>query len=246
MDTKRKMATMSVAQDLVINNPKAIDLDRMYSHGPRGAKTFIDEERGTITRSITLRNNAASTDMVLAFGNLANSIYADIDEAAAALSIDKMVTDGTIATVETDKTITGASNDAGFTIAQLVKYIGMNPTRIVSVRMESTNLSGSDDTTNYAQSIKTAWVSPFVKPIEENLDLARFASVDRFQKRYMNVNFLKEGFPVILSAEHFFAITLKRSTILNLTFEIGFQDSAAQRFYRQIKKADSTLGALRK
>lgn len=246
---KRKPFTPSepvqFAKDLVINNPKVIDIDRHYSHGPGGAKTFIDEERGSITASMTLTNNSASTDVTLAFGNLSRSIYADLSEATAALGFDYMVTDGTIVTVETDKTITGTSNDTDRTIAQLLKYIGENPTRMLRLQLESEATDGADDTSNYAQSLKQTFVSPFVKPIEKNLPLRQFLSGDKFQKRYVDINFAKEGFPVIFSNEHFFILKLKAGTSLNLTWEIGMQDSPAQRLYRQVKKVDSLLAPVR-
>jgi hypothetical protein len=245
MRTKKMVNATEVAKELVMNKPKVIDIDRFYSHGPGGAKTFIDEERGSINASMTLTNNAASTDVVIAIGNVTDSIYADAAEAIAALGADYLLSDGTIATVETDKDITAVSNDADRTIDQLIKYIGKNPTRIVRLDLESTDLSGNADTSNYAQSIKSAWTSPFVKPVEKFLQLRKFQSGNKFQPQFAEVNFLKEGFEVILSNEHFFVFTLKASTEFTMTWEIGMQDSKAQRFYRQVKAADSALANLR-
>lgn len=242
---KNSMTAKEAALELVKFSPKVVDIDRVYSHGPGGANSFVNEAQKAIDVSWTLTNPSSGTTVVLAIGNLSESMYADLAEAKAALGFDYMIKDGVIATVESDKEIVGASNNAGRTIDQLLKYIGKNPTRVTRLSLESYGADNAADTSNYAQSLKTAWVSPFRKPVEDELDLRRFQSGGKFQPRFLEIDFTKEGFPVVWSNEHFFLIRLRPGTSLNLTMGIGMQDSAPQRMFRQVSQVDRTLAPLR-
>lgn len=240
-----KGKAQSLAKDLVLNHGKEMDLERNYSHGKGGAKNFIAEQQGGKTVSFTISNAAASTNVAVAIGSLSDSIYADNAEAIAALGVQCIIGDGTILTVETDKNIVGTSNDAGRTIAQLMKYIGRNATRITGVHLQSQTAAGAAETSNYNGSIAQVWTSPFDTPDKEYLPLRKFQSNRSNSPEFADIDFIKEGRTIIWSAEHFTVFTINAGTTMTFTFNIGMQDSAPQRLYRNAKKADRVLAPYR-
>lgn len=232
---------INLAKNLVATKPKTIDVDRHYSHGKNGVKNFVGEQNSALTMSLSVASAAASTSVSFAIGSLANSIYKDNAEAIAALGVDAIIDDGAFHTVETDKDITATSNDSGRTIAQMIKYIANNPTRIASVAIQSQTSAGAADVSNYTASIAQIFVSPFHTPEKSYLPLRKFQSNRANSPEFADVNFLKQNWPVIWSSEHFTVFTIKPGTTLNFTFTIGMQDSSAQRLYRQVKDVDRTL-----
>jgi hypothetical protein len=231
----------AVAANLLSNAPKQIDADRNFSHGVGAAKTMVDEGRGAPTVALTIINNT-SKQRVLVLGR--NSLYARDEEFLNAVGGDTLITDGEVFE-EAGEIIEVISDDADRTIDMFLRYAEKASLRIVGVNMASYTKDGLPDVGNFAVSLKTSWVSPFRKPVDNFLPLRKFNNNQSTSPQFADVNLVKEGFLTMISAEHSLMITVKPQTKLNLTFTIGAQDSRPQFAYRAFQAADRTLKPFR-
>lgn len=238
------LSAMTVAQKLVQNASKEIDLGREFSQGPGAAKTFIDEERNAPSVSFSIANETAN-DRVIVLGSINNSIYGSDAELLAAVDGNLLLDDGVLET-RGGHDVTATSNDPGRTIAQMLRYASNSPFRFTSVALRSSKTNGAVDDSNFTGKIKTVFVSPWQKPVDNFLNLRKFQSNRANSPQFADINFLEEGFNVILSPENFALITVKAGTVLDLTFSVGMQLSSAQRAYRAFKAADQVLAPIRK
>ncbi len=245
MDSKRMNATL-VAEKLVANRPKQIDLDRVFSHGPGGAKTMIDEGRNGDSLSLTIENSLdTKPQVVVAFGSLRNSQYADLASLLAAIGADCLIDDGEILKVADHGMVTVTSNDPGRKVGDVIRYAAVSPFRFTQASLESRLRDGSPDTSNYTTTMKSVWVSPFRKPTEDFLQLRQFQSNKSTSPQFADIDFLKENFKAMVSNEHFLVMIVKQNTALTMTLNVGAQHSSAQYAYRAFKAADETLSILR-
>lgn len=232
------MNALDVARELAAKAPKAIDLDRNFSHGIGAAKTFIDEGRGAPSISFSIKNET-SEDVSIILGKPEAS---DFGRSAllTLLGAQTALNDGVIYTAGgNDVTVT--CNDPGRNVASLMNYSGNTPFRFLSASLDSAKVGGGVDTSNYSSQIKSAWVSPFQKPKEIMLGLRQFQTNQSTAVQFVDVNFVKVGFLAMVSKEHFLVITVKAGTELTATMLVGAQLSLPQRAYRAFNAADATL-----
>lgn len=237
------MNPVNVARELAVNAPKAIDLDRNFSHGIGAAKTFIEEGRGAPSISFAIAN-ATAVDVKIIIGKPEAS---DFGRSAllSLLGADTALNDGVIfSSGGNDVTVT--CNDPGRNVASLMNYSGNTPFRFLSASLDSAKTDGSVDTSNYSVQLKSAWVSPFQKPVEKMLGLRQFQTNQSTAVQFVDVNFVKQGFLAMVSKEHFLVLTVKAGTVLTATLTVGAQLSLPQRAYRAYNNADETLNQYRK
>ena len=127
-------------------------------------------------------------------------------------------------------------------ISQFLNYIGQSPTRITKMRFESRTTAGAPDMSNFNNELKTTFFSPFGNPVESPLSLAPLLQLNQnFSPNIFTVDFINQGYELIMSNEHFTVLQINPDTVLTLNVWCGAQDSRAQRHWRTIKDADKIL-----
>lgn len=238
------LPAMETAKQLVLNSSKEIDLNREFSSGLSGGpKTFISEHQNSISSSFSIDNSTA-VDVTIVLGHLNNSQFDDAGQLVAACDGTALADDGIVYS-SGGKDVTMTSNDPGRTIGQMLRYASNSPFRFTKLSLHSKLTSGTPDTSNYDASLKTVFVSPWQKPQDNYLNLRQFMTNIANSPQFADIDFLKEGFPMMLSSENFICIKVKAGTILNVTLGVGMQMSLAQKAYRAYKQADELLGAFR-
>jgi len=236
----------NIAGALVREKAREIDLGRKFSH-PH-AKTFVDEKRGATTFSFSIENKLGK-DVVIAIASARNTQFDNIPVMLSAIGADALLTDGIVLQDPqvVTKAVTITSNDAGRLIAPVMSYIAETPTRMIDLSMASYSTdTGAPAPSNYGAKIKSVFVSPWIKPVENYLDLRKTQTNQSTAPQFAHVDFIKEGFPSVISNEAFMLVTVKKDTVLELAYSVGFQYSKAQEFYRRVKSADKTLAPLRR
>lgn len=244
-----------IAQKLA-QNGKVLDLGKDLSYGKdSGTNNMIDERVKAANISWEIKNTTSDNHYVVIsslFDNAKNqTIFTNVNDMLANVVPGVSSTlvwafkDGRL-TGTTGAELVCASRTSGRNINQFLSYIGQTPTRICGVRMKSTVASsGAQDQGNYDQELRTVFFSPLSQPVENLLSLSRFVKPTSFSGNIVDISFIDEAFPVILSNEHFMVLQVNAGTILNLTLQVGAQDSRAQRMWRNIKKADDVIRGLR-
>jgi hypothetical protein len=213
--------------------------------------SFIDEASGAIELSYSLVNDALVDQKVLFApivpkGAVANGVhdvnttmFATEQEALTATRSDVVFGEKTVSIAGKDFII--SSTDPARKISELLRYMALNPTRIIKMSMTSTKISnGEKDKTNFSQVVKTFFVSPFDTIVEKPLNL-KTLQVDKFNYDALDVDFQKTAFPVIISNENLFQFSVKAGTRLDISFFFGAQFSNSQEFYRKVKDADAIM-----
>jgi len=241
-----KDEAISIAEALVRTKSKEIDLARKFSSGRGGAKTFIDEEVNAKTMSFAIKNTMP-TDIRILIGSAANTQFKAEQALLDAVGADMMIADGSIAAGGAGEEVVVTSNDSGRSLNEAIRFFSNSPTRMVSLDMQSSlEATGAPESKNYTSKIKSVFVSPWEKPIEDYLNLRKTQSNVASSPQFASVNFIKEGFKAIVSNENFLVVTVKSGTVLDFTFGVGMQYSKAQEFFRAIKSADTALAPLRR
>ena len=247
-----KIATAPISQAQIQRlaaNGKVLDLtERNLSYGAKTkTKNMIDEAAKALQMSIRISNASdvakhlalaplmAGTGMSVAFNA---SIYEDKAALIAELGVTSTLYDGT---VEDDVTV--QCLDSRQTVKKLVRYFSENPTRITRISMKSAVIDGgAKDSSNYDNTLKTAWFNPFDVNEYDHLSLRPLQEGgNNFNPDMLDLDLQRLNFPVVLSREHAFIFQVNAGTALTLTLFIGAQDSAAQRFWRNVRAADDVL-----
>ena len=236
----------AIADVLVRTKRKELDIDRKFSGGKGGAKTFLDEERKTQELSFSIENHQA-TAVSIAIGDYRASQFshskADFN---TALGVTAQIADGDIAVDAVGNKVTVTSSTSN-SVTAAVNYMGKTPTRFTGLKMISTKLAdGAPAPENYNGSLKFVFLSPWKKPTEDFLPLRNTQSNASVSPQFGEVNFIKEGKNALVSDENFMVVKVEAGTRLDLTFLVGMQYSKAQEFYRAVKMADETLASLKK
>ncbi len=242
MDKNREITTVLTA------NQKALDVvARNLSFGAKtDTKNLIDERDKAIKIAFKVANASASDafvvlypliDSTTAMRALNPSIYPSKATFVSGVGGTPLI-DGTVIT-----DVTCTSLDNAITMEQMMRYIAKNPTRLTGVKMKSKIISsGAKDSSNYDNKFKTIWMNAFDVNEVKDLSLAPLQiGMSNFNPDMLEVDFLKQGFPVVISDEHAFLFQVNAGTELTMTISVGAQDSKAQRFWRNIKKADEVL-----
>ena len=245
MDTIQQQAT---AARLAANAPILGILDRNYSFGPKNAgKNFVDEHAKALQVSWKIRNNTAD-DVIVLLSTLFSDTdvnttqFATVSEVLTLTASDAVFKTGTIVNGDADADVTVSSTKSGRVIEHLLRYAGQSPLRFTKWSMKSRTVAGEKESSNYDNTIKSFWVSPFDVPVIEELELRPLQKGDmNFNPDMLDVNFIANNFHAILSREHLLQVQVNAGTELSISAFIGAQDSAPQRFFRDIKKADDVL-----
>lgn len=239
------------AQRLAAHGPK-LDLGKSLSYGVQNsANNLIDERAKADKLSWEIKNataeahyivlsslydNARNTTM---FSTVAEMLAAVVPGVAAA-NVWAFKNGDIAGALEAKLTI--SSKTPGRSINHFLNYVNSAPTRITKMRLKSVTVAGAADLGNLDNEIKTMFFSPLAQPVEKQLTLSPLVRTNNnFSPNIIDIDFIDEAFPVVLSNEHFVVLQVNAGTILNLTAYVGAQDSPAQRHWRTIKNADDIL-----
>jgi hypothetical protein len=243
------------AQRLAAHGAK-LDLGKNLSYGVQNsASNLIDEKAKVDKLAWEIKNSTSEAHYLVLSGLYDNGKNTTIFDSVANM-LSNVVPNVPVATVWAFKDgvllddegsggeLRVSSKTPGRKINQFLNYVSQSPTRVTHLRLKSVTIAGAQDLGNLDNEIKTMFFSPFAQPVEKQLPLAPLVKTNsNFSPNIMDVNFVDEAFPVILSNEHFLILQVNAGTILNITASIGAQDSRAQRHWRTIKNADDILRA---
>lgn len=229
-----------------------LDLNKGLSYGVKNSASNLIDERAKADKLVWEVANTLDEDVFIIlsslftgspnftiFGSIAEMKSAVVPGAAADVVLP--FANGRIAG-DANAGVTVSSKTPGRSIDQLLRYIGRNPSRVTRMRLKSTTIANAADLGNFDNEIKTMFFSPFSTPVENQLGLSRLVKTNNnFSPNILDIDFVSEAFPFILSSEHFTIMQVNKGTRLNISVEIGAQDSAPQRFWRTIKNADDIL-----
>ena len=242
---------MSKAARLATYGQK-LDLNKGLSYGVNNSANNLIDERAKADKLVWEIANTTDKDVYIVISSLFTgatnlTTFANIAEMQAAVvpgadaAIVLPFANGRIAG-DAVAGVTVSSKTPGRSINQLLRYIGRNSSRITKMRLKSVTTANAADLGNFDNEIKSMFFSPFSTPVENQLGLSRLVKTNNnFSPNILDVDFVAEAFPFILSSEHFNIMQVNAGTKLNITVEIGAQDSAPQRFWRTIKNADDIL-----
>lgn len=244
---------MNKAQRLAAHGAK-LDFTKSLSYGVQNsANNMIDEKAKADKIAWEILNSTADAHYVvissLFDNNKNNTIF---DTVADMLSNVVPGVSSSLVWAFKDGRLVGtdgaelkvSSKTPGRKINQFLNYVRTSPTRLTGLRLKSVTTAGANDLGNLDNEIKTMFFSPFAQPVEKQLPLAPLVRTNNnFSPNILDIDFINEAFPVILSNEHFMVIQVNAGTVLNLTVMVGAQDSPAQRHWRTIKNADDILRA---
>ncbi len=231
-----------------------LDLGKSLSYGvANSANNMIDERAKADKLSWEIANKTTDTHYVVV-----SSLYDNAKNQTLFDSISDMLAnvvpgvsssyvwafkDGSIVGTAPNNLVI-SSKTPGRKINQFLNYITQTPTRVTKIRLKSVTTAGAQDLGNLDNEIKTMFFSPFAQPVEKPLALGPLVHTNNnFSPNILEIDFIDEAFPVILSNEHFLVLQVNAGTVLNITAFIGAQDSRAQRHWRTIKDADDIVRA---
>lgn len=229
-----------------------LDLRKSLSYGVQNsANNLIDEKAKADKIAWEIRNSTADAHYVVISSLFDNSKNNTIFDTVADMLSNVVpgvpsaqvwaFKDGRLVGVDGAE-LKVSSKTPGRKINQFLNYVRSCPTRLTGIRLKSVTTAGANDLGNLDNEIKTMFFSPFAQPVEKQLPLAPLVRTNNnFSPNILDIDFINEAFPVILSNEHFMVIQVNAGTVLNLTVMVGAQDSPAQRHWRTIKNADDIL-----
>lgn len=229
----------------MVADSKTLDaIDRNLSFGSKtDIINLVDEDPKAKSISFTFANTSAANTVItlapmISSGSALNpSLYNTKTELLAAAGAGALAYDGALVT---DVTCTALD---GITMDRLIRHFAKNPTRITKLTLKSSIAStGAKDTTNFDNKIRTIFMNPFEDNVSRDLPLVSLQKGElNFNPDMMKVDLIDLGFPVVLSSEHLLNLQVNADTKLTVTFHIGAFDSDAQRFWRNIRKADNVI-----
>jgi hypothetical protein len=225
---------------LIASRSKELDYGRHYSFGKK-MKNFIGEEVTGVHLGWLIENSSDDDVSIAIAVSGAPTQFENAEAIKAALGVQAIFGNGKIYDATGGKEVNVSSTISGRKINEFLRYAGFSPVRFTKWQLASFTTAGAPETTNFQGHIKGVWVSPFDSPVENLLSLRSLQNQYVTSGQYGEVDFLRQNFQAILSQEHFLIITVRKGTALNITAHVGAQDSKAQRFYRDVKKADETM-----
>lgn len=229
---------------LAKTQPQTIDIAREFSQGPNGGKSFLSEGSANLTFGINI-SNPTDVDVKVAIGSATtNVIGLDTDGLLNKVGATCLLASGIIFTKAVggdDIDVTASILDSDKSLAEILAYMQKNPTRFLSAAFQSSLINGNPESSNYSGSVKMVYLTPWENTTPLNLNLSQFLKSDSAASQFMNVDFRAKQFPFIVSEAHVPVLTIKKGTQLNITFNVGVQDSRPQRFWRAVKQSDSLL-----
>lgn len=246
---------MNKIKEVALQNPTVLDIEKRLSYGvQKSATNMIDERPKADEVALEIRNATEDSQFIVIsplFGGSQNpTLFADVRDMlencvpGADPARVHALQDGDIWIDDDDsaKKLSAASKSSGFFIDRFLRYIGMCPTRIVRARLKSVTLAGVADTGNFDNRITSMFFSPFSAPKEDFLSLAPLIQTGiNFNANMLDVDFIDQAFPLILSNEHFTIIQVNAGTVFTMNLFVGAQDSPAQRHWRFMRRADDII-----
>lgn len=200
------------------------------------AKGFADESKSNLSISFEVENTTGSPIKVGMLPGL--SMFKTIGDLETAIGAADHLADG----MAGDLVLTMQTADRN--LDHLFNYSGFTPLRMTKWGLASYTATGDPEATNFSNTVKSFWFTPFHKIAEWELPLRKFQSATSKQVNLLEVDFIAEGFPSIISPEHAMHFTINGNTKLLFTISFGAHDSRSQRFYRALKAADKILSPL--
>jgi hypothetical protein len=232
--------------DFLAANAHKLNVQRRYSYPSKtDVKNALQESAGAKEFTVVFKNPTATDATVV----ISPQYNADTLNRTKFGTVQQIL-DATASThvFQTAPSVGDGTNfqmaciDAGVTIENFLRMIHLNPTRIVGLSMDSRTISdGKQESTNYNKKFKTFYFDA-LEPQPATVDKPiRPLLSDAFNIGILSINFVKEKFLALVSAENFFQMQVARGTELTVTFHIGAISSNAQRMFRDLKESDEVI-----
>lgn len=246
--TQQELAAKKILQ--AAPTAQVLDLvDRRFSYGPRtNTQNMVNEHATQLQLTWKITNNTAA-DKLICISTLFDdadknpTFLANVARVLAITESNAVFKTGKIVDGADDADVTVSSSKASRIIEEFLRYAGENPLRFVKWSMKSKNIAdNSKDSSNYDNTIRSIWVTPFDVPQIDELDMRSLQiGGNNFNPDMLDVHFIANDFRAVLSNEHFLQFQVNKGTELTITAFIGAQDAKAQRFWRDVKKSDAAI-----
>lgn len=178
-------------------------------------KSFLNEDRSSITYSFKLQNAAAAKKVIA----LTPTYLATAAALATATgeTVDGVLTDGTIIT-----SVTGTAGNSKLTIAGLQAFIKQNPTRILEMTIVS------NDTSSFEEKITYQHLSPFRSLENNTIPLTDYVKPDQYNTKKAIIPIVKDYPKLQLDDQTMILLPIggtdtvaTTGVILNVTLRLG-------------------------
>lgn len=227
-------------------NIKHLNENKYLSYPPKSRiNNALDEASGAKDLTVVFTNPTATDKVIVFTPNFdvktdGRTIYTDVADQLAKLSATHVFK--TVVPVDAAADFGVACTDQDRSIEQFMREIYHDPTRLVGISMDSKQIStGKPDTSNYNKRLRTIFTSSLENPEIRDLNLRPQLDGNTFNANIMQVNFIKNNFPVLLSWRTFLQMVIAKDTELIVTFHVGAQDSQTRRMYDAVKKSDRVV-----
>lgn len=225
-----------------------------------GTKSFINEKPNATDFGLEIRNDTVKSIFVAIVAGLGAwkvienvgkqdffpGSFMDGDDLLSRIGADCVLADGVLYEDEENNQVVARTRNSNRKINELTKYAAKTPFRFTKFVMSSYKAStGTPESSNFNNSIKSLWLSPFEDTVETEFSLRTIVR-DRFQAQLLELDFVKDApmLKPIMSDEHVMVLQINPDTILNINAHIGARLSNAQYFYRMTKEADKLVRPL--
>lgn len=198
-------------------------------------KSFLNEERSSITYSFKLTNAAAGKKVIALTPTYLTTAAAMAT--ATGETVDGVLTDGTIIT-----NVTGAAGNSKLTIAGLQAFIKQNPTRILEMTIVS------NDTSSFEEKITFQHLSPFRALDNNTIPLTDYIKPDQFNTKKAIVPVAKEYGNVQLDDQTMILLPIggtdtvaTTGVILNITLRLGAILNQAAALNKKATRASNVI-----
>lgn len=233
MQTKK---VISIAE-MLAKDPAIDAVKREFSYGKDG-KSMVAAGRTGLSLTWSMKNTL-DTDKVIAIA--AQEVISLVEAAKVSADAFLKTGDQLVDGVDPTKKIAIKSLSTGRVIEDFTRFCN-GAVQLTKFKMKSRDVaSGDADTSNYDNDITSVFVSPFYPNEEKVYNLRELQDSSTFSKEFAEADFLKANFPAIISKENVLLVRVSAGTELVITAYIGAQDSRAQYFYRQTRKAHAKM-----
>lgn len=227
-----------------------LDLNKRFSFGKQAdTLNMVDEHAKAIQLNWRITNKTSDTHTIAIgclLGDTAPNMtqFATLSDVKKATGATAVLKDGIIIDGTDGADLTATSTDTYRKMDEFLRYTGVTCTRIVGLSMVSRNATnGNGDSSNYDLKIRSIWVNPLQdQPEVKELNLRPLVPTGaNFTESRLNVNFIRQNHPFVMTNEHWNTIQINPNTELMLTVYVGAQFSKAQDFWRSIKASDDII-----
>jgi hypothetical protein len=244
MDNKvRKRIANNIGTALIDNHAKEIDLEREFSYGHDKQKNMLGASKTGQQMAIRFRNASGADKFIFIQPSLTMGVVSNAERLKQSFGVP--YTDVNFTESDPGEGRVGITAlDPEKTIENFRGYTATVPTQLTKLHFKSKTLDGKPDDSNFDEVVTTFYLSPFQAAKKSTFNLRTLQNSSMQQVQFLELDLLKENFPVIISQEHLLMIKVKANTELTLTMSIGAQDSRPQRLHRKLKAVQNIVSSL--